>query len=341
MMSQGAGTPPSIEPPSPLPSPGEAEVFKCPNCGAPIEVTPDSLVIKCRYCGYIEYRDPGYDVFVFPSISREEITRRFWDRMRTDSDMSKYVSSISIDSITNMFVPFYVVDYDAQYFFIGEREETRTRTVNVGGRVVTQTEVRTVKVRDSGSVRGVDAILGRRHIEELGIKELSTQVKQLDVSAAVHASKYEWGKEVYAVMGFDIEPKEVSAIARDVIAEKLKTWVKRKYRLDRLNVYLCRVNIKNFKAVLVPIYIVTYKFRNAIYSIAFSGVDGRQLVAIEPVLTKHLVMYLGGAAAATFVASLALPFAFRLGHLAFLSVALMIGAGYLVGKALGGVRFER
>jgi len=340
-MSQGAGIPYSTEPPPPPPPPGEAEVFKCPNCGAPIEVTPDSLVVKCRYCGYVEYRDPGYDVFVFPSLSREEITRRFWDRMRSDSDMGKYVNKISIDSITSIFVPFYVVDYDAQYFFVGERRETRTRTVNVGGRVTTQTEVRIVKVRDSGSVSGVDAILGRRHIEELGVKELSTQVKQLDISAAVHASKYKWGKEVYAVMGFDIEPKEVNAIARDVIAEKLKTWVKRKYRLDRLNVYLCRVNVKDFKAVLVPIYIITYKFRNAIYSIAFSGVDGRQLVAIEPVLTKHLVMYLGGAAAATFVASLALPFALRWGHIIFLGVALVIGAGYLVSRALGGVRFER
>jgi len=337
-MPQGAGTTHSAEHPL---SPGEAEVFKCPNCGAPIEVTPDSLVVKCKYCGYIEYRDPGYDVFVFPALSREEITRRFWERMRADSDMGKYVSKISIDSITNIFVPYYIVEYDAQYFFIGERRETRTRTVNVGGRVTTQTEVKVVKVRDSGSVSGVDTILGRRHIEELGIKELSTQVKQLDASSSIHASKYNWGREVSAVMGFDIEPKEVGAIAKDVIAEKIKTWVKRKYRLDRLNVYLCRVNVKDFKAVLVPIYIITYKFKNAIYSIAFSGVDGRQLVAIEPVLTKHLVMYLGGAATATFIASLTLPLAMRWGHLIFLSITLLIGAGYLVSKALGGVRFER
>ncbi len=340
-MSQGAGIPYSTEPPPPPLPPEEAEVFKCPNCGAPIEVTPDSLIVKCRYCGYIEYRDPGYDVFVFPSLSREEITRRFWDRMRTDSDMGKYINKISIDSITNIFVPFYIVDYDAQYFFIGERRETKTRMVNVGGRIETQTEVRVVKVRDSGSVSGVDAILGRRHIEELGVKELSTQVKQLDISAAVHASKYKWGKEVYAVMGFDIEPKEVNAIAKDVVAEKLKVWVKRKYRLDRLNIYLCRVNVKGFKAVLVPIYIITYKFKNAIYSIAFSGVDGRQLVAVEPVLTKHLVTYLGGAAAATFIAGLALPFINKWNYLIFLSIALMIGAEYLVSKALGGVRFER
>jgi len=31
------------------------EVYKCKNCSAPSEYTPDSVVIKCNYCGYYEY----------------------------------------------------------------------------------------------------------------------------------------------------------------------------------------------------------------------------------------------------------------------------------------------
>jgi len=324
------------------------EVFKCPNCGAPIEVTPDSLVIRCRYCGYIEYRDPGFEVLTFPSIGREKIEEIFWRRMREDADMRKFVGELSIDSILELYVPYYVVPYDAQYFFVGERTEVRTSemvSITIGGsgsQTVPTTVTKRVKVKDSGSLSSVEAILARRHVEELGVKELTTQVTQLDLSSAVPAKEYDWRRESTAVMGFDIEPREVPLLTKDVVAEKIKRWVKRKYRLEKIDVIVCRVNVKDFKAVLVPLYIVTYRFRNALYSIAFSGVDGRQLVALEPMLPGYMMLYVGGAVASIFVAGALIPLSLTFSVFSLLGTGVLTYVAYhLIRKALGGVRFER
>lgn len=335
----------SVAPPPPPPPPAAeeevAEVYKCPNCGAPIEVTPDTIVVKCRYCGFTEYKGPGFEIYVVPSIPDADIEKIFWRRMRQDSDMSKYLQEISIQDITFIYVPYYVVNYSAEYYFIGERRETETYTVSVGGRTETRVRTKIVTVRDSGRRKGVQPILGRRHIEELGIKELSIQVSQLSFDNIVKAEDYKWGRKVTSVMGYDIEPGEVPLITKDVVAEHIKRWIYRKYRLDKLKAYLCRVNVESFKAILVPMFVITYKFRNGLYAISFSGVDGRQLVAVEPVLGKHMAMYVGGAGLLAFLAGASLPLASE--SMYFLIIPLIMGGlgFYLVRKALGGVRFER
>ncbi|MDT7887301.1 MAG: hypothetical protein RQ968_08000, partial [Thermoproteota archaeon] len=83
------------------------EVYKCKNCSAPIEYTPDSVVIKCNYCGYYEYLNPGFQIFVLESLDKSKMEEIFWNRMKNDRQMKKHVDKISLEQMEGIYVPVY------------------------------------------------------------------------------------------------------------------------------------------------------------------------------------------------------------------------------------------
>jgi len=340
--STAPATPLPQPPTPPPPPPGEEEIvehFECPNCGAPIELTPDTLVVVCKYCGYTEFRDPGYEVYVLKALDRAEIERRFWDRMRKDPDMAPHADEIQIVDTTFIYAPFYLADYDAEWYYIGEKTKTEVHGSGKNARVVTKV----IKVRGSGSESGRIAIPGRRYVEELGMKELGEAIEQVDDKALLPAKEYNWERYIEAVLGFDYEPREIPQMVKDIVAENIKKRIYREKGLTRMLAFLCRVRTKSVKAILAPIYIITYKLRGGIYGIAFSGFDGRQLVAMEPVFTKHMIEYTGAAAALATIgaAAAAMAAAIHEFHLLIVPIIGLLGGFYFMHKAVGGVRFER
>lgn len=332
-----------LPPPVPPPPPEEekvVELFECPNCGAPIEVTPDSLVIVCKYCGYTEFRDPGFEVYVLKALDRGEMERRFWERMRRDPDMRPYASEIQIADIIFIYAPFYLADYRAEWYYIGEKE--RMEVVQRGKS--TTVVPKTVKVRGKGSESGRIAIPGRRYVEELGMKELGEAVEQVDEKDLLPAKEYSWERQVEAVLGFDYEPREVPQIVKDVVAEDIKRRIYEEEDLKRMLAYLCRVKTNSIKAVLAPLYVITYRLRGAIYGISFSGFDGGELVAMEPVFKKHMIEYTAGAAALTSFSATAITFMVAAHAINVLGLAMpilgVLGGLYLMRKSVAGVRFE-
>lgn len=330
---------PSAPPPPPPEEEEIVEHFECPNCGAPIEITPDTLVVVCKYCGYTEFRDPGYEVFVLKALDKAEIERKFWDRMKKDPDMAPHVGEIQIVDTTFIYAPFYLADYDAEWYYIGEKTKTEMYGSGKDSRVVTKV----IKVRGSGSESGRIAIPGRRYVEELGMKELGDAIEQVDEKALLPAKDYSWERYTEAVLGFDYEPREIPQMVKDIVAEEIKRKIRKKENLTRMLAFLCRVKTKSVRAVLAPIYIITYKLKGGIYGIAFSGFDGRQLVAMEPVFTKNMIQYTAGAAAlATLGAAAAvLAIVAHEMHILIVPILGLLGGFYFMHKAVGGVRFER
>lgn len=343
MYKSAAPPTPLPQPPTPSPPPPEEEEivehFECPNCGAPIEITPDTLVIVCKYCGYTEFRDPGYEVYALKALDKAEIERRFWERMRKDPDMAPHVGEIQIVDVTFIYTPFYLADYDAEWYYIGEKRKTEVHGSGKNARVVTKV----IKVRGSGSESGRIAVPGRRYVEELGMRELGDAIEQVDEKALLPAKEYGWERYIEAVLGFDYEPREIPQIVKDVVAEDIKKRIYEEKNLTRMLAFLCRVRTKSVKAILAPIYVITYKLRRGIYGIAFSGFDGRQLVAMEPVFTKHMIQYTAGAAALASLSAAAAALAAVVHEIHILIVPILglLGGFYLMHKAVGGVRFER
>jgi hypothetical protein len=265
------------------------EVYKCKVCSAPIEYTPDSIVIKCNYCGYYEYLNPGFQIFVLESLDKSKMEEIFWNRMKNDRQMKKHVDKISLEQMEGIYVPVYYCNYVAEYFFIGEKVVTKT-VRDSRGNVRTITE--RIRVSDEGEKFGLKALPAKKHIEELGIKELCKQVENLvnsKESKLIKAEEFKWNFKG-EILSFDFNPEEIKKVFEDIIAEEIKNEIKSKYGLSELKVLSCNVNIKEIIPVYAPIWIASYKFTDMIYSISFSGKTGSQLVAVEPMFRYQRII---------------------------------------------------
>ncbi|MBO3754990.1 MAG: hypothetical protein FGF53_08990, partial [Candidatus Brockarchaeota archaeon] len=72
-------------------------VFKCSNCGAPLNYTPETIVCVCEYCGTVNWFSTGrLEIFVLPTRSKDEVVNAFWSRMRSDPDMSRVYGDLEL-----------------------------------------------------------------------------------------------------------------------------------------------------------------------------------------------------------------------------------------------------
>ncbi len=58
-------------------------VLKCPNCGAPLDVSPDDVVTLCRYCGQVvSLREGVKDARVVKCLPRAEVEERVFKALK-------------------------------------------------------------------------------------------------------------------------------------------------------------------------------------------------------------------------------------------------------------------
>ena len=78
---------------------GAVESLKCSQCGAPLEVTPDSVVAVCRYCGRPNFflGNPA-EVLAVPTLSSSEIVKKAVERTKKDLNLRRRMSAINFTS---------------------------------------------------------------------------------------------------------------------------------------------------------------------------------------------------------------------------------------------------
>ena len=53
-------------------------IYKCPNCGADVEIFSDELKFKCRKCGHLVYRDKTPSCIDWCSSARQCLGEERW-----------------------------------------------------------------------------------------------------------------------------------------------------------------------------------------------------------------------------------------------------------------------
>ncbi|WP_240912085.1 MULTISPECIES: hypothetical protein [unclassified Thermococcus] len=84
------------------------EVLKCEHCGAPLETTPEDIIVVCPYCGYPNAYDEVFsedNVFFVESLPKKEILRLFWERVENDKDFLGLRGKIKIAKVEGVYVP--------------------------------------------------------------------------------------------------------------------------------------------------------------------------------------------------------------------------------------------
>ena len=293
---------PAPQPPVPVQKPVQPPPTNCSNCGAPLSVTQEDLVVTCRYCG-----------FTMTLATREEIKRhsmlenRLFAQQAVEAaqkymDKGIFRAGVSKDtSVTNVklrYVPFWVCSANANTFIRGiagsgimgeihQAEEAVTdkrssglkkfgKLVLAGAKAYAETQQKDRKQQT------VSYSFSNNYIwPTLARQTMISEINFYDVPAA-RKIPFDIGKIPPDAEFLNIELNEEEAKA------KVKSEVEAKERLiasgkvDTLET--CNANVVLGEAELVhaPVWFVHYTLKGENYVIAVDGCEGKVLGGGRP-----------------------------------------------------------
>jgi hypothetical protein len=274
------------------------EFHRCSHCGAPLEVTPDSVVAVCRYCGEPNFLlgDPA-EVLAVPTLPSPEIASKAVERTRSDPDLRKRMSAINFATSPDLFyLPFYFVDAKLNADYRATVTVIYTKRDQSG----TQTVRRTVRVAGRVSLSDVVAVLARRapwgrSADALARHFLSTvpEPKPLTDVAAQSPGKF---------LAAEITPERAKAKAVRSLIPRLLARVEQDAAarareaaglpgakaviLDKTVDYEV-ARLETSRLTYLPLWVMTYLYDGSYYHYYLAGWDGRVVLAEEPVFAEH------------------------------------------------------
>lgn len=312
------------------------KAYRCERCGAPLEVTPESIIVVCEYCGNPNWTtETREEIYIVPSLNRSGIERSFRQRVAEDFDLRRIRNKISIVEINGIYVPFYFVTVKVEARYEGFKKKIE--------RVETGRKARTIIKRErvSGKLKSTFRIpvLARRSAEDFSIFELAEHFRQSKPDL-IKIEEVEWEKVRLPVLNTEISSLEAKDLARDEAGDRMRE--KAESKVDELTEFQCKTRVIDISPlILVPYWYLVYSYEKAQYKAAYAGWSSHLLAVQEPVMAYHRALYFAGVLASCAIA--ALGFAYlrdlrvALGALFFAS-----SLSYALGrKTVSDVRVER
>jgi len=293
---------PTSQPPVSAQKPAQPPPTNCSNCGAPLSVTQEDLIITCRYCG-----------FTMTVATREEIKRHSMLENRLFAQQAveaaqKYMDKgllrigVSRDAvITNVklrYVPFWVCSANANTFFRGVTGAGIMGEIHQAQEAVTDKRASGLKKFGKLVLAGAKAYAEMQQKDRkpqkvsysfsnnyiwptLARRTMISEINYYDVPAAKKIP-FDVGKIPPDAEFLNIELNEEEA------KEKVKAEIEAKERLiasgkvDTLEA--CNTNIVLGEAELVhaPVWFVHYTLKGENYVIAVDGCEGKVLGGGRP-----------------------------------------------------------
>ena len=293
---------PAPQPPVPVQKPAQPPPTNCTNCGAPLSVTQEDLVVTCRYCGFTMTVATREEIKKHSMLENRLFAQQAVEAAQKYMDKGIFRVGVSKDaSIANVklrYVPFWVCSANANTFFRGV-----TGTGIMGE--IHQAQEAVSDKRSSGLAKfGKLVLTGAKAYAETQQKDRRPQTVSYSFS-----NNYVWPTLARQTMISEINyydvpaarkiPFDVGKIPSDAeflnielneeeAKMKVKSEVEAKERLiasgkvDTLET--CNVNVVLGEAELVhaPVWFVHYALKGENYVIAVDGCEGKVLGGGRP-----------------------------------------------------------
>ncbi|NJE42169.1 hypothetical protein [Thermococcus sp. GR6] len=317
--------------------------FKCERCGAPLEVSPETIVAICPYCGHPNHISGNLKtehIYIVPSLDKNAIAKAFWERVGKDFDLKRIKDEIEIVGIEGHYAPYWEGKVHVEGIVEYIKKETQCHTDSQG-----RTHCRTVERRYRERVDETLRLLGsaRRQVRSFGVDDLITHYSKTRPSGKrlLDLEEDEWGQIKLEILNTEMDEHHAELMMRedaiDIIRDR---FAKKSDRILRFDVTAGEP--KNIRLLLLPIWTVYYRYGNSIFQTVFAGWDGKDVAATEPMSTVRRAQYLAGVGIGTLIA------AFGAGAIAeslvFAVLAIVGGAAlswFAGSKVLEGQRIER
>ncbi|MCE4625337.1 MAG: hypothetical protein F7C35_05680 [Desulfurococcales archaeon] len=353
--------------------------IRCQRCGAPLDVTPETIVAVCKYCGFPNWTAQAYvyPIVIVPAKSRE--AARFFEKyIHEDPDMKGLADKVTLKRIETVYVPVYFATVAVESRYYGKANVTLTKVevyTDSKGRVHTRTKTRVVRVDVRGTYNGVEDIdiIARRSVDETELRPLLVHYRKTVFAGGkegVPISQVNWEEVKGEVLAAEVAPQAAQTYARDqacditygkvkeIMENKAKEkaaamnpgWIPTMVSWDVLRIPCKAENRWLSPITLVPYIEAIYSYEGKLYRTVFAGWDGRRVYGEEPMLALQRAVYFGGALFSSGVlggGGLA-ALAASAGHSTIAAIvglgafALgMIGSYYLSKESLKDVRVEK
>ena len=260
--------------------------YRCPNCGAAIELNPEAIIYVCKYCGWSgDIFGKNLKIYVWPTLPRqsvEQLVKRFTGGAKIVEADLKYVPYwIFKASIT--------VNYAAKVVYKVKRgKKYIRREANVGEKF--EKEI-------------VYPLVARLNAEFYGDLEMQGNV---EYNFRKKPPKEVTSEEARNIAPYVLSPEISRDEAQEIIVDKLedvglniaKDRAKSRFsNVESVHVYYYEPEIRVSDPILVmaPYWFIIYKSKGGIYSGAFSGIDGDLLKLEVPITSAERLVRLLGA----------------------------------------------
>ena len=313
-------------------------VYRCARCGAPLPVTPETIVSICEYCGYpnpIQGVVSEDDVYVLPAISQDSALREFWRIVKSDFDLRRLAREIDVFNVRGVYVPVWL-------------GEVRVRgKISYYRRKVEDDKVKYVFYVDEVDDVMIVPLVARRQVAAIGVSEALNSLSKDVIDRSVKLKDVpvgEWETIRLDVLNTEFDKRAASLRIREDAIDILRGKYRRK--ADGIDAMVVEASEpRGLKLLLLPIWQVYYRCRGSIYQVFLAGWSGYVLVKTEPVTPFRRALYVAGTLISILASSLIGAFVLaskevKLGQILFLILPLTISY-YLSSRIVAGVRVER
>lgn len=254
----------------------DAVLYTCPSCGAEVVTTASTAATFCYYChnpvvlgGRLSGQLKPEKVVPF-ALSREKAVETFMGFIKKKKFLpNDFASQKQIEKMTGIYFPYWYVDSQQDSFMtaIG----TKVRSWRVGNKRYTETSKYRI-------VRGGDVIVNN-------VFERALKTTDRDMLQCVHPYDLRQAKDfsMSYLSGFFAEKRDlerhqlqqgVDARIDEYCKEVLKSTAPG-YSSIMIESYRDRTDIEKWTYALLPVWVLTYKYKGKIYPYAINGQTGK------------------------------------------------------------------
>lgn len=264
---------------------------QCVNCGAPLELKTEEIASKCTHCAsymILEERVSGelkpHLILPFKigkNHAKDFLKKEFGSRIFAPDT---FLDDLQLETIEGSYIPFFLYDYHADYFYSGEG--TKIKTWRSGDKEHTETSFYRVerdmiidfeKVPVDASIALDDKIMDL--MEPYDYKMLED-----------FQSKYLSGfyGEMYGETVDELKPRayqKVEKDSRDLMKDTLNGYVTLQAYHDNL-----ALDLKKAEYALLPVWVYVFSYKGKKYEYYINGQTGK-VIGIVPISPIKVMGY--------------------------------------------------
>ena len=279
----------------------ETKMYVCKSCGAEIMATKEQTALFCYYChnpvilsGKMTGKYRPQKVIPF-KVSRDEAVAKFKDWCFKPFVPRDFRTEQQLEKITGLYVPFWLTDLgiDVQFDALGKM----VRSWRKGDYDYTETKEYDVIRNGTISAYGIPSD-GSERIDD----DLMDSIEPFDYSEMRDFSmSYLTG---FYAEKFDVEKEAILERVKNRIEPTLSDIVRDSasgYSSLSVNNEQYGVNYSNLKYVMLPVWFMSYKYKDKVYEFVLNGQTGK--IAGIPPLNKNKLRLCSWGIAAAFAAA--------------------------------------